>query len=278
MAFPRGRPGGGGFRQGAEAGRAGEIIRSLSRFSSQRIGSPSSVDSARRPSQKSCTSAPAITRARESRSTFRRSRFVPCTRNFAELEQVTLNFVLNAQQAIEAAHYGNGQGRIEIRLSDAGDKVRLEVHDNGPGVGPDDEPKLFQPFFTTKPVGQGTGLGLSVSLRHHPFVRRIDWLFPRNASGGASFFFELPALEVSNDVVAFPPRRPAGAAGALIHDEPAVLRRPRTTREFNASVVRVEPRGDGQARLARSDRVLLPDHRRTAVRHGHGSDRLVSST
>ena len=58
---------------------------------------------------------------------------------------------------------GRTKGRIMIRLFDIGKKVRLEVQDDGPGVAPEDEPKLFQPFFTTKPVGKGTGLGLSVS-------------------------------------------------------------------------------------------------------------------
>ena len=56
---------------------------------------------------------------------------------------------------------GRGRGRILIRLLDTGRRVRLEVIDNGAGVDPGDEPKLFQPFFTTKPVGKGTGLGLS---------------------------------------------------------------------------------------------------------------------
>ena len=41
--------------------------------------------------------------------------------------------------------------------------MRLEVLDNGAAVDPANEPKLFQPFFTTKPVGKGTGLGLSIS-------------------------------------------------------------------------------------------------------------------
>jgi C4-dicarboxylate-specific signal transduction histidine kinase len=112
--------------------------------------------------------------------------------NFTELEQVVLNFVINAQQAIE--HDGRSRGRILIRVADAGSKVRVEVHDDGPGVVPEDEPKLFQPFFTTKPVGKGTGLGLSVSYGIiESYGGTIGYM--RNPWGGATFFFELPIAE-----------------------------------------------------------------------------------
>jgi signal transduction histidine kinase len=83
-----------------------------------------------------------------------------------------------------------------MRVFDAGKRVRVEVQDDGPGVKPEDEPKLFQPFFTTKPVGKGTGLGLSVSygiiesyggtIGHRP-----------NEWGGATFYFELPVTDPS---------------------------------------------------------------------------------
>ena len=108
----------------------------------------------------------------------------------AELQQVVLNFVVNAEQAIVMS--GRQPGRITVRTYDRDDRVILEVEDTGPGVPPDHEARLFQPFFTTKPVGQGTGLGLSVSYGIIDSLGgRIGY---RNApSGGAVFFFELPA-------------------------------------------------------------------------------------
>jgi C4-dicarboxylate-specific signal transduction histidine kinase len=112
--------------------------------------------------------------------------------NFTELEQVILNFVINAQQAIEQA--ARSRSRILIRVADAGSKVRVEVHDDGPGVTPEDEPKLFQPFFTTKPVGKGTGLGLSVSYGIiESYGGTIGYM--GNDWGGATFFFELPVAD-----------------------------------------------------------------------------------
>jgi PAS domain S-box-containing protein len=77
----------------------------------------------------------------------------------AELNQVFLNIILNAAQAIE------GRGRITIRGRDMGDHVRLEFEDTGKGMTPDIMRQIFNPFFTTKPVGQGTGLGLSIAYK-----------------------------------------------------------------------------------------------------------------
>jgi C4-dicarboxylate-specific signal transduction histidine kinase len=77
--------------------------------------------------------------------------------NLTELEQVTSHLLLNAIQAVEAKHHGRGGGRIEIRGFDSDTNVRLEIHDNGVGVELADEPKLFQPFFTTKKVGTEAG-------------------------------------------------------------------------------------------------------------------------
>jgi C4-dicarboxylate-specific signal transduction histidine kinase len=110
-----------------------------------------------------------------------------------ELQQVVLNFVVNAEQAIVTS--GRLPGRITIRTRDEHDHVVLEVEDTGPGIPPDNEAKLFQPFFTTKPVGQGTGLGLSVS------YGIIDSLgghigYRSAPAGGAIFYFDLPATSV----------------------------------------------------------------------------------
>jgi C4-dicarboxylate-specific signal transduction histidine kinase len=173
-----------------QAGRAREIIRNLSRFSSQQSGPPALVDlrdvidevvQLRRRDLEVAGVSLDI-EAVSTRKTYA---------NFTELEQVILNFVINAQQSLEEA---GGSGRILIRLLDVGSNIRVEVLDNGPGVKPENEPKLFQPFFTTKPVGKGTGLGLSVS---YGIIDSYGGTigYTRNDWGGAMFFFELPAGE-----------------------------------------------------------------------------------
>jgi signal transduction histidine kinase len=107
-----------------------------------------------------------------------------------ELQQVILNFVVNAEQAILSS--GRIPARVTIRTYDRGDRVVLEVEDTGPGVKPADEPRLFEPFFTTKPVGQGTGLGLSISYGIIESLGGKVGYRPAPASG-AIFYFELPA-------------------------------------------------------------------------------------
>jgi C4-dicarboxylate-specific signal transduction histidine kinase len=108
---------------------------------------------------------------------------------FTELQQVVLNFVINAEQSVLAL--AAPRRRIKIRTSDGRNSARLEVEDHGDGVPAGDEAKLFQPFFTTKPVGEGTGLGLSVSYgiitSHGGEIG-----YRRSYTGGAIFYFELP--------------------------------------------------------------------------------------
>ncbi|CAG1009172.1 two-component system, NtrC family, sensor kinase [Burkholderiales bacterium] len=73
------------------------------------------------------------------------------------LHQVFLNLLVNAGQAIEA------NGTITVSTGTAADEVWVRVEDTGRGIEPENLHRIFEPFYTTKPVGQGTGLGLSVS-------------------------------------------------------------------------------------------------------------------
>jgi signal transduction histidine kinase len=76
----------------------------------------------------------------------------------ASLTQVVLNLVLNAGAALEQRM----EGRVVLRARGDSQEVRLEVEDNGPGVSAELRDRLFEPFATTKDVGEGTGLGLAV--------------------------------------------------------------------------------------------------------------------
>jgi PAS domain S-box-containing protein len=80
-----------------------------------------------------------------------------------EIEQVFLNILRNAAQAMGEASPPVEKPCIAIRASAVEDRVRIEIEDNGPGMEPEVCRRIFEPFFTTKPPGQGTGLGLSVS-------------------------------------------------------------------------------------------------------------------
>lgn len=76
-----------------------------------------------------------------------------------QIHQVVVNLIQNAVDAME----GQADKRLSITAVVASGRVRLQVHDSGPGVPDANLSRLFDPFFTTKPVGQGTGLGLSIS-------------------------------------------------------------------------------------------------------------------
>lgn len=87
----------------------------------------------------------------------------------SELNQVWTNLIDNAIDAMQ------GKGEITIRTSSEGKNVVIEIEDNGPGIPEEIQPKLFTPFFTTKAMGKGTGLGLNISyniiMKHHGDIR-----------------------------------------------------------------------------------------------------------
>jgi signal transduction histidine kinase len=75
----------------------------------------------------------------------------------SELNQVWTNILDNAVDAMQ------GKGEITLRTRAEGDKVIVELQDNGPGIPPEIQKRVYEPFFTTKPPGQGTGLGLHIA-------------------------------------------------------------------------------------------------------------------
>ena len=79
----------------------------------------------------------------------------------ASMNQVFLNLLMNALQAIEAT--GRNSGRIRVATQTHDDAIVVEVADDGCGIPAEVVSKIFDPFFTTKPVGRGTGLGLSIT-------------------------------------------------------------------------------------------------------------------
>jgi signal transduction histidine kinase len=100
-----------------------------------------------------------------------------------QIHQVLMNLLLNACDA--------GATRIVIRAAARGERVWIEVEDNGAGIPPENRPRLFEPFFTTKGVGEGTGLGLAIS---HGIVERHGGRIRLARSGreGTAFEMEIP--------------------------------------------------------------------------------------
>lgn len=111
-----------------------------------------------------------------------------------EIEQVVFNLVKNAAQALAEGGTCEERPRITLRAYQEDDMAIIEVEDNGPGMSSEIQRKIFEPFYTTKKAGVGTGLGLSVSFfiitDNHQGQMYVD----SSPGKGARFTLRLPLL------------------------------------------------------------------------------------
>jgi two-component system sensor histidine kinase PhcS len=120
---------------------------------------------------------------------------------------VLINLLSNAAHAVHAAE--RAAPRIDLKVTVQGDRLRVAVRDNGRGIEPDNVGRVFEPFFTTRDVGAGLGLGLSVS---YGIVQRHGGTLTVDSVLGActEFTFDLPRPERTRKRTdsAMPPRGP----------------------------------------------------------------------
>ena len=117
--------------------------------------------------------------------------------NPQDIGRVILNLITNAFYVVdEKKKWGveNYEPTVSVSTKKINSKVEIKVADNGNGIPPKVLDKIFQPFFTTKPTGQGTGLGLSLSydiVKAHGGELKVE----TRENEGTSFLIELPAKE-----------------------------------------------------------------------------------
>jgi signal transduction histidine kinase len=107
--------------------------------------------------------------------------------NGGELNQVWTNLIDNAADAM------NEKGTLTVRAVRDNDYVLVEIIDNGPGIPAEIQSRIYEPFFTTKPMGQGTGMGLDLVYR---IVKQIRGLLTlKSVPGHTSFQVRIPLPE-----------------------------------------------------------------------------------
>jgi signal transduction histidine kinase/CheY-like chemotaxis protein len=179
-----------------------------------------------------------------------------------ELTQVFVNLLVNAAQSIPDGRAKENEVRVDARYDAAGDCVRVEIADTGCGIAPEALPRIFDPFYTTRPVGFGAGLGLSIC---HGIVRSL---------GGEIQVESQPGRGSTFRVVVPVARRAAPPAGALaapvaaprrrvlvVDDDATIGRSLRRLLEPQHAVAYASSARDALDRLERGERfdVLLCD-------------------
>lgn len=196
-----------------------------------------------------------------------------------QLGQVATNLLVNAQQALMEREAPR-RLRVATRFDPAANAAVLSVADNGPGVPAELRARIFEPSFTTKPTGVGTGVGLSMCrgvVESHGGTIEIE----ETPGGGATFVIALPlraaAATAPHDA---PSRRPAAGPKRrllVVDDEPEVAQ---TLADILVRAGhRVDIAGDGQqalARIAAADYDLVLSDLRMPVLDGPGLYRALA--
>jgi PAS domain S-box-containing protein len=109
-----------------------------------------------------------------------------------DINQVFLNLVVNAAHAIEDATAEGERGVICLRTIAESDHVRISISDTGPGIPADVAGRIYDPFFTTKDVGRGTGQGLAIARRIVVERHGGTLSFETESGRGTTFHVRLP--------------------------------------------------------------------------------------
>ena len=188
-----------------------------------------------------------------------------------QLQQVVLNLVTNAAQALAALPAGLPR-HITVAVDARDDQARVRVTDTGLGIPADVLPRVFSPFFTTKPQGEGTGLGLFIS---YGLVEGHGGTLTAESRPGAGATFTLALPRAPDGAAGAPEPEAAGAAvvppGAprrilVVDDDPAVRRLVAALFSREGHTVDATSDGDAALRLAREgDYDLVIADRRAAA-------------
>jgi PAS domain S-box-containing protein len=133
-----------------------------------------------------------------------------------DLNQVLLNLLVNAADATAETQTPDAPGQITVRSRQAGDQVVIEISDTGPGIPDELRDRIYEPFFTTKPVGRGTGQGLA--LARNVIVERHDGTLGYTSIPGRGTTFTI-TLPVSGHGPRIPRQRQQATEPA--YDRPA---------------------------------------------------------
>jgi PAS domain S-box-containing protein len=185
----------------------------------------------------------------------------PVLADRGQMEQVILNLLVNAEQAVAAG--GRCAGLVSVRTVGEERRVRVCVADDGPGIAPEHAEHVFDPFWTTKAPGEGTGLGLSLVhsiVTEHGGAVRVD----SEPGRGATFTVCLPSVPAGEAEPAPPAPAPAPAPVErrlrvlVVDDEPAIRRtlvralerqghRVTEAHEGSTALTRLAELGEGEA-------------------------------